>query len=286
MLSSSDNTHSGHVSSSDFDNPRSSADCEGSSSLERDRATAITLPARTRRNTPRKTTHQPKGVYEVTEIDLKSWAPTKPDKECTRFRSVCGFVGRARLNINMPWFRKADTETRRRIVREIMDHFNVPEQWRMQVEHAALKKARDAWRNWKHVLYKKYLSEGKDPIPAYPQITKADWAEFKRVSATPEFAAKSFKQSELQKKNIQPRHMGVAGYYSMKPIWDQDDKEVVAAGGEPAFSEIRGERARDYLRARAMRRDDGTYYFKNSHDEEVCQVMLEASKIPGRFYRN
>ena len=55
----------------------------------------------------------------------------------------------------------------------------------MQVEHAALKKARDAWRNWKHVMYKKYLSEGKDPIPAYPQITKADWAEFKRARATP-----------------------------------------------------------------------------------------------------
>ena len=60
---------------------------------------------------------------------------------------VCGFVGRARVNIYLPGFRKADTETRRRIVREIMDHFNVPEQWRMQVEHAALKKARDAWRN-------------------------------------------------------------------------------------------------------------------------------------------
>ena len=60
-----------------------------------------------------------------------------------------------------------------------MDHFNVPEQWIMLVEHAALKKARDAWRNWKHMLYKKYLSEGKDPIPAYPQITMADWAEFK-----------------------------------------------------------------------------------------------------------
>ena len=152
MPSSSDNTHaSGDVSSSDSDNPRSSADCEGSSNLERDRAAAITLPVRTRRNAPRKPTHQPKGVYEVTEIDLKSWAPTKPDKARMRFRSVCGFVGRARLNINLPGFQKADTETRRRIVREIMDHFNVPKQWRMQVEHAALKKARDAWRNWKHV---------------------------------------------------------------------------------------------------------------------------------------
>ena len=55
-----------------------------------------------------------------------------------------------------------------------------------------------------HMLYKKYLSEGKDPIDAYPQITKADWAEFKRVKATKEYAEKSFKQSELQKKNIHP----------------------------------------------------------------------------------
>ena len=45
--------------------------------------------------------------------------------------------------------------------------------------------------------------------------------------------------------------MGVAGYYGMKLIWEQEDKETVAAGGNPAFSEMKGERARDYLRARA-----------------------------------
>ena len=144
---------------------------------------------------------------------------------------MCGFVGRARLNINLSVFEKADTETRRRIVREIMDQFNVPEQWRMQVEHAALKKARDAWRNWKHMLYKKYLSEGKDPIPAYPQITKADWAEFKRVRATTEFTQKSAKQSELHKRNTHPlygyswilRHetdMGPGGQRSSSGGWE------------------------------------------------------------------
>ena len=90
MPSSSDSTHSGHVSSSDSDNPRSSADCEGSSSLEQDRAAAITLPVRTRKNAPRKPTHQPKGVYEVTEIDLKSWAPTKPYKAHMRLDLLAG----------------------------------------------------------------------------------------------------------------------------------------------------------------------------------------------------
>jgi hypothetical protein len=80
--------------------------------------------------------------------------------------------------------------------------------------------------------------------------------------------------------------MGVAGYYGMKPIWDQEDKEAVDAGGKPTFSEIRGERARDYLRARARRRGDGSYYFENSHDEELYLVMLKASNTPERFYRN
>ena len=69
------------------------------------------------------------------------------------------------------------------------------------------------------------------------------------------------KQSELQKKNIHPHRMGAARNYGMKLIWAQEDKEVVAVGGNPDFSEIRGERARDYLRARAKRRDDRTYYF-------------------------
>ena len=114
---------------------------------------------------------------------------------------MCGFVGRARLNINLTGFRKAGTGTRKRIVHEITAHFNIPEEWREQVQHATLKKARDAWRNWKHVLYKKFLSQGKDPIPSYAQITKEDWTKFKRVRASEEFIKKSAMQSELQKKN-------------------------------------------------------------------------------------
>ena len=72
----------------------------------------------------------------------------------------------------------------------------------------------------------------------------------------------------------------------MKLIWDQEDKEAVAAGGNTTFSEIRGECARDYLLARAKRHDDGTYYFENALHAKLYEVMVEASKIPGRFYRN
>ena len=74
------------------------------------------------------------------------------------------------------------------------------------------------------------------------------------------------KQSELHKKNIHPHRMGVAGYCDMKLIWEHEDKEAVATGENPAISEFKGECARDYLRARAKMRDDGTYYFENSRD--------------------
>ena len=60
----------------------------------------------------------------------------------------------------------------------------------------------------------------------------------------------------------------------------------MAAGGKMAFSEIKGERARDYLRACAKRCDDGTYYFENTRDAKLYEVMVEASKISGWFYRN
>ena len=40
------------------------------------------------------------------------------------------------------------------------------------------------------------------------------------------------------------------------------------------------------MQAHAKRRDDGTYYFENARDAKLYEVMVEASKIPGRFYRN
>ena len=40
------------------------------------------------------------------------------------------------------------------------------------------------------------------------------------------------------------------------------------------------------MRARAKMRYDETYYFENARDAKLYEVMLEASKIPGRFYRN
>ena len=154
------------------------------------------------------------------------------------------------------------------------------------VEHCALGKARDAWRNWKHVLYKDYICKGKEPFSAYTMITNPDWEEFKRERATKKFREKSLMQLELQKKNTHPHRMGVCGYYGKKPIWDKEDQEAVAAGGLPAFSEIKGTRARYFIRARASRNEQGEYYFEKAEDKALYDKMVKLSSEPGRVYRN
>ncbi|KAE8809457.1 hypothetical protein D1007_13875 [Hordeum vulgare] len=112
MPISSDNSHTcAEVSSSESGTNISAPDDLGLRNEERDRAATITLLVKTWENAPRKATHPPKGVCEVTDIDLKSWDPTKSDKAHMRFKSVCGFVGGAMLNVNLPGFQKADIET-------------------------------------------------------------------------------------------------------------------------------------------------------------------------------
>ena len=171
----------------------------------------------------------------------------------------------------LPEFRKLDSEHRNRIVTEIMSHFIVPDKWKKQVEHYAIRKARDAWRNWKHVLYKDYMLKGKEPFSVYTMITNLDWLQFKRERETKVFPLKCVKQSALQKKNTHPHRMGVCGYYGKKPIWDKEDEEAVTASGRPAFCEIKGTRARYFIWARATRNKQGVYSLKNRGPRTIKQ---------------
>lgn len=135
------------------------------------------------------------------------------------------------------------------------------------MEHGALKKARDAWRNWKYVLHKKYMLKGLEPFNKYNMIRKEDWDQFKAIRRTQDFLDKSAQQSELQKRNKHPHAMGVAGYYGKRLVWAKEEEEFIAAGKPLPFSEIMGQRTSDFLRARAKKDKDGNYYLKNLADK-------------------
>src|SRR4051812_8151798 len=52
------------------------------------------------------------------------------------------------------------------------------------------------------------------------------------------------------------------------------------------FSEIKGTRARYFIRARASRNEQGQYYFGKAEDKALYDKMVKMSSQPGRVYRN
>ena len=119
------------------------------------------------------------------------------------------------------------------------------------------KKARDAWRNWKYVLHKKFVLKDLHPFNKYTMIENDEWTQFKAYRPSEDFVKKSIQQSNLQKKNKHPHAMGVAGYYGKRLVWDIEDYEFVAAGKPLPFFEIKDQRARYFLRARAKKDASG-----------------------------
>ena len=89
-----------------------------------------------------------------------------------------------------------------------MQHFHVEPHLREKVEHCALKKARDAWRNWKYVLHKKFVLKDLHPFSKYTMIENDEWTQFKAYRLSEDFVKKSIQQSDLQNKNKHLHAMG------------------------------------------------------------------------------
>jgi len=121
------------------------------------------------------------------------------------------------------------------------------------------------------------------PFNKYTMIENDEWTQFKAYRLSEDFVKKSIQQSDLQKKNKHPHAMGVAGYYGKRLVWDIEDDEFVAAGKPLPFSEIKGQRARDFLRARAKKDASGNYYLPNATDKALYLLMLEKSKDESLF---
>ena len=133
------------------------------------------------------------------------------------------------------------------------------------------------------MLHKKFILKDLHHFSKYTMIENDEWTEFKARRQTEAFLKKSLQQSDLQKKNKHPHAMGVAGYYGKRLVWDIEDDEFIDVGKPLPFSEIKGQRARDFLRARAKKDSRGNYYLPNPADKELYLEMLEKSKDDSLF---
>lgn len=153
-------------------------------------------------------------------IDKKTGAPLRPPKAQRKFRTLCGCVVREKIPIRFDDWSQVAPDERKSVVNSIMSQIHlVNPDWKPAVEAAAMSKAKDSFRNFRHRLYVKFMLRSRDATLVYPYIKAEDWAEFKRYRRTEEFIQKSTQGKHLIAKNKHPHKMGVLGYAGSKPLW-------------------------------------------------------------------
>jgi hypothetical protein len=223
----------------------------------------------------RKPTLKPRGTFTVEMIDKKTGAPLKPVKAHRKFKTLCGCVVREKVPITVDDWSQVTPEEKTFIVNAIMSQFQLAnEEWKPAVQAAALSKAKDSFRNFRHRLYSKFQKKNRDATLVYPFIKPDNWKEFKKYRRTEEFLTKSKAGSALISKNKHPHNMGVLGYAGSKPIWRKQDEEAVASGGTVPYSDLEGERARDFLRARSKTNEVGELVITHPETQKLHKTMV------------
>ena len=92
------------------------------------------------------------------------------------------------------------------------------------------------------------------------------------MKTTAEFQEQSAAHKALQTQNTHPHRLGTAGYAGKTAQWAAEDENATGL-----FAEIKDERARPWLRARASATSSGGFSFTNPADGDVAQRVVNMS---------
>ena len=81
---------------------------KSASQIEEDLVVAKSGTAKKRKSGIRNPTNRPSGCWEVDEIHPESGAPMEPEPARRKFQTVCGYVARDRVNINIKNWKQFD----------------------------------------------------------------------------------------------------------------------------------------------------------------------------------
>ena len=226
----------------------------------------------------RRPNRRPEGRWVILSMEEGTGQPLEPNEALTKWRSICGIVGR-NVRITLSKWSKLTKEERAFIVQDVKRSFEVPEGRDKDFARATLLTAGKAWREFKTTLRKDFIQKKRDPFNKYPQITREQWRDFTDEFFSPEFQNKSKKGKELASKNIHPHMLGTSGYVKARKKWEKEDEEAIKYGVEPAFSEFSGDsRIRDWNRARSYINNQGVRVWKNPADEQIYNKMVDLTQ--------
>jgi hypothetical protein len=220
--------------------------------------------ARPRRRT-RGRNQKPSGRYTITEI-APCGTPILPRLTAGKWRTACGSVTRQRVPLTVDDWRAVPESTRTVLLDEILAGFIFEEEHRPQLRRAAIKACNKAWKEFKYILRRDFISKGLEPFGAYPHLNPEEFEAFKAMCSTEEFKMKSEAAKQLAAKNKHHHRLGSAGYAGKERKWVEEEERARLTGAPIPFPTLVERRSRNWALARST---DG----KTASTVETQQVL-------------
>ncbi|KAL6647076.1 hypothetical protein ACP70R_014513 [Stipagrostis hirtigluma subsp. patula] len=215
----------------------------------------------------------PETRYVITAVS-RAGNPFQPKEAARQFRTACGVLAKERVSINLASWKKLGESEKDLLWNDLLEKFEIPEEYEAIVRVRALKSMAQAFRAFKHKLTKYYALIGQAPFEDYPFIHKQGWEIFVESRLTEEFAKISQTHKEIQSHNTNPHRLGTGGYDGKAEEWERIDEQARREGRELPFSEVDSEVCRTWLRGRSSKTADGQLVLNNPRDQEVAQEMI------------
>nr|ABA94079.1 transposon protein, putative, CACTA, En/Spm sub-class [Oryza sativa Japonica Group] len=211
---------------------------------------STTTSGSSRARTPRTGNKIPKERFRITAVDAVG-LPTSPRKILSRFRSICGVIGRQKFIILQDDFKLVPAVEKDIAWLTFKESFDYPAEHEDRLRRAAFKVMGTAWKNFKTKLVGEFVYNPANPDPRekFPWITEQVWSEFHAKKSTPESRARSEAYRLLQTRNQHPHRLGTAGYAEDQRVYEAI-KELVAE--QQASQEACSQRREDDLLTKAL----------------------------------
>ena len=212
---------------------------------------STTTSGSSRARTPRTGNKISKERFRITAVDAVG-LPTSPRKILSRFRSICGVIGRQKFSILQDDFKLVPAADKDIAWLTFKESFDYPAEHEDRLRRAAFKVMGTAWKNFKTKLVGEFVYNPANPDPRekFPWITEQVWSEFHAKKSTPESRARSEAYRLLQTRNQHPHQLGATGYAGKEEEWQREDEEAEESCTPFVFGDIPHPQARNWARAR------------------------------------
>jgi hypothetical protein len=111
--------------------------------------------------------------------------------------------------------------------------------------------AAKAWRQFRFQLMREFIRKGLEPFTRHPFIVPEQWKEFRKQEETEQASSASVNFKELRSRNTSEHNKAPAGYTMKLEQWEEENKQLAAAGIPNPYDAYPDDRSKNWLRPRS-----------------------------------